>query len=214
MEQNENGTAAQQRRRKTWFETQVEPHRRALAQFARSLTPCQADAEDLVQDTLLRAYLYWDTYCFDRSLSAWLHTILRNRYREVYGNRNKRRPSLPLCVVEEYGRPGTAGAHDAAFPSPERSALLRMEARAFAEAVAALPEKYRASLMLAVRDELSYVEIANRLCIPVGTVRSRINRGRSRLERSLYSWRDGNGDHSGKNPAYSAGKHDPAMNLG
>lgn len=182
------------------FEKVILPHEQSLYGPAMALTRSASDAEDLVQETLLRAYDRFDTFRSDGSPRAWLHTIMRNLFFNAYRKKSREPKQVSLDVFE----PATTGASvaglaveadspshaaSAAITSPERIVLGQMEGAAVLNAVKALPEEYRQVVALADIQGLPYQEIADRLHIPVGTVRSRLSRGRERVRRALFSWR-------------------------
>lgn len=162
------------------FATHVIPEIEVLARVALSLTRNPADAEDLVQDTLVRAYKAVDR--FDgRHPRAWLLTILRN----TNLNRVARRT---VDVV-----PRTDGARDAVdrTPStdagPEEQTMERTFDAVVARELTALPEQMRAVIEMVDMDGLRYQEAADALGIPVGTVMSRLHRARRRMRDSLVA---------------------------
>jgi RNA polymerase sigma-70 factor, ECF subfamily len=169
----------------TAFERLLWPAREALLTHARRLTRDPWEAEDLVQETLTRAYIRLDTLTDAATARAWLHAILRNLFINEYRRRDRSPRSFSL---EEQGGSGTVSA--SAATQPERITERRLQRRAALNALAALPEPFRIPVYLADVEELNYDEIGVRLSLPPGTVRSRIARGRARLLRSLYAWQD------------------------
>lgn len=156
------------------FAQKVLPEVEVLLRVARSLTRHPADAEDLVQDTLLRAFRAIER--FDgRHPRAWLLTILRN----THANRGRERRPEVVSDVE---------ATWAAAPAAEEpeSVVLRGAFDASVErAFRALPEKFRLVVELVDLGGLSYQEVAVTLDIPIGTVMSRLHRGRGRIRAAL-----------------------------
>jgi RNA polymerase sigma-70 factor (ECF subfamily) len=158
------------------FAAYVVPEIEVLYRVARSLTGQAADAEDLVQDTLLRAFRALDGFDGQHP-RAWLLTILRN----AEHNRHRRqRPVLlddPDEVTDLVAADGAAGPEelvvDATFSATVERAFL------------ALPEKYRHTIALVDVDGLSYADAAVILEVPVGTVMSRLHRARARIRRAL-----------------------------
>ncbi len=181
------------------FERVILPHEQSLYGPAMSLTRSASDAEDLVQETLLRAYDRFDTFRSDGSPRAWLHTIMRNLFYNAYRKRSREPKQVSLDLYEPATNGSTASgiateadspSHAAAaVTSPERIVLGQMEGAAVLEAVRALPDEYRQVVALADIQGLPYQEIAERLNIPVGTVRSRLSRGRERVRKALFAWR-------------------------
>jgi RNA polymerase sigma-70 factor, ECF subfamily len=169
-----------------------------LRRVARRLVRCESDADDLVQDTLLRAFRARDRFQPGTSVRAWTTTILRRVFLTGV-NRSRRRG---LAADTDAGQPldclagAAAASSDEAMPA--LAALLdRLDDRVKA-AVERVPEIYRVPFLLAVIEELSCAEIAERLGVPQGTVMSRIHRARQRLKGDLVYGREG---ESGAAPA-------------
>ena len=161
------------RRRARQFEETAVPHLAAVYRFARQLADEQ-QAQDLVQDTYLRAWKYFDSFQAGTNCRAWLFRILHN----VWADRAKQ-PRLELSLYEQ-SEAAIEPYYDweDEFMRDELSAELE-------QALAQLPESFRWAVLLADVEELSYQEIARVLACPVGTVMSRINRGRRTLARLL-----------------------------
>ncbi len=175
---NDAATAADAAR-KDAFAEQVEPEIDVLLRVARTLAGSWVDAEDLVQDTLIRAYRGLDS--FDGAHPrAWLLTIMRNT------NINSRRRQRPDLI----GVDDSLERHPPAFGAAEsRSAEQTVTDRELGgdlhRAVAALDPKFSTVLLLVDVDDLSYTEVADILGIPIGTVTSRLSRARKRLRHEL-----------------------------
>jgi len=153
------------------FEAELLPQLRSLFGAAYRMTGNAHDAEDLVQETFLRAYRAIDRFEPGSNSRAWLHTILQ-RVRTDAFRRRKRRPE----TVELFGEgPAIPPGQDALASGRED----------LERALAALPEAFRTAVVLRDLQELSYAEISATLGIPVGTVMSRIHRGRSLLREAL-----------------------------
>ncbi len=153
------------------FEAEAIPHMRSLYGTAYRLTRNAADAEDLVQETFLRAYRAFAGYTPDTNIRAWLYTILY-RVRADHYRRIGRSPQTVELLDE-----------GPAVPAPQEKLAQGQED--VARALAALPECFRAAVVLRDIQEFNYDEIAGILDIPIGTVMSRIHRGRSQLRRAL-----------------------------
>ncbi len=161
------------------FAEYIEPEIDVLLRVARTLTGGWADAEDLVQDTLVRAYRGLGS--FDGAHPrAWLLTILRNT--NINSHRRQRPDLLDDGVSLERHTPAF-GARET--PSPEQAVIDRALGEDLHRAVAALDPKFSTVLLLVDVDELSYAEVANVLGIAVGTVTSRLSRARRRLRSDL-----------------------------
>ncbi len=160
-------------RRARRFEQLAVPHMTAVYRLARQLTDAQA-AQDLVQETYLRAWKYFDGFDTETNCRAWLMRILRNVWVDRW---HKHRLELPLRESEIEGVEPYYDWEDEFLSdqfSPEVSRALEQ-----------LPEEYRWAVLLVDVEEFSYQEIAGILKCPVGTVMSRINRGRRLLARLL-----------------------------
>lgn len=170
-----NAAASDQQKRDA-FATYVVPEIDVLLRVARTLVPRAADAEDLVQDTLLRAYRAIDS--FDGAHPrAWLLTIMRRA--EINRNR-RRRPDLlddPDAQTEALSDDG-AGSPEALVVGATFDAVV-------GEALDALPDKFREVVELVDINGLSYAEAAELIGVPVGTVMSRLHRSRTRIRKRL-----------------------------
>ena len=148
---------------------------------ALRLTRNRADAEDLVQDTFVKAFRFMDRFEPGTNLKAWLFTILHNTWR------NRRRDSSRDTVEVDSDRVEQAATRPdgpAAFDTPERILLRATLDADLKEALDRLPETFREAVWLRDVEEFTYAEIAEMLGIPMGTVMSRISRGR----RLLFEW--------------------------
>ncbi len=159
----------------TSFEREALPLMRPLYGTAYRLTRNAADAEDLVQETYLRAFKAFGGYTSGTNIRAWLFTIL---YRVRTDSLRKRGRSPQTVTLIDEG-PGVAPAQDALAQGQEE----------VARALEALPEAFRAAVVLRDVQEFSYDEIATILAIPIGTVMSRIHRGRALLRQALAGTR-------------------------
>ncbi|MDQ3569079.1 MAG: sigma-70 family RNA polymerase sigma factor [Actinomycetota bacterium] len=167
---------AAEENRKAAFGRYVLPEIDVLYRVALSLVDSPADAEDLVQDTLLRAYRGLSS--FDgRHPRAWLLTILRNAHLNRF---RRRRPGL---LREPDSGPEGGEADEA--PGPEAMVVDASFDAAVVQAVQALSDKMRSVLQLVDIDGLSYQEAAAALGVPVGTVMSRLHRARARIREDL-----------------------------
>ncbi|MCP3910144.1 MAG: sigma-70 family RNA polymerase sigma factor [Actinomycetia bacterium] len=176
--------------RKAAFREYVVPEMDLMLRVARSITGNQADAEDVVQDTLLRAYRAIDR--FDgRYPRAWLLTILRN----AQVNRvRRRRPELLRDPDETFLR---VAAKDSDGASPETRVVEQTFDSEVETAFNSLPDKFREVVQLVDLDGLAYQEAADMLEIPVGTVMSRLHRARKRIREHLTK----TGTHTPRSPS-------------
>ena len=160
----------------------------SLYRVALRLTRAPADAEDLVQETYLKAFRAADTFEPGTNLRAWLFTILHNTARNRVRDRVRDVVSVDSDLVERAGeiQPATGLAD-----TPETALLRETLAPELQAAIDALPEAFREAVWLRDVEEFSYAEIAEMLSIPIGTVMSRISRGRRALHDALQPARAG-----------------------
>lgn len=170
------------------FETEALSHLDRLYGAAMRMTRNVADAEDLVQETYAKAFAAQDAFQPGTNLKAWLYRIMTNAYINNY-RKAKRSPRTSDHAEVEDWQLAAAASHDSAgLRSAEMEALQNMPDSAVSEALAALPENFRMAVLLADVEGLSYKEIAEIMDSPMGTVMSRINRGRAQLRESLAEY--------------------------
>ncbi len=176
--------------RKEEFEAVALPFVDALFNLALNLTRNRKDAEDLVQETYLRAYRFFDSYQPGTHIKAWLFRILRNTFINRYRAAKARPDEVDFGKVEATYE----GIIDRAFlqqkqpQSPEETVMAGVLDAEVQQAMADIPEEYRTVVIMALVEEMSYKEIAAALCIPLGTVMSRLHRGRKLLQASLLEY--------------------------
>lgn len=172
------------------FHDEALPHMDAVYRFALRLTGSPDRAEDLVQDTYFRAYRAWDQYTPGTQCKSWLFTICRN----VFLRQRERGQRHDEIVQQNISR--QAGA---AFPvnplwnsslgtDPEGDFFGSLVDGEILEAIDALPEEYRTAVVLSDLEGFSYQEVADMMEVPVGTVKSRLFRGRRQLQKVLYEY--------------------------
>lgn len=172
------------------FDEEALPHLDAVYRFALRLSGAPDQAEDLVQETFLRAYRAWDQYTRGTAAKSWLFTICRN----VFLRRRERRQRHDEIVEENVGRSGG----DRNPVNPVWTSVVGTDAEGaffdsivdgkIIEAIESLPEEYRTAVVLSDMEGLPYREIAELMEVPVGTVKSRLFRGRRRLQQLLYDY--------------------------
>src|SRR5688500_7675592 len=162
----------------------------SLYSAALRMTRNPADAEDLVQETYLKAYRGFGSFEQGTNLKAWLYRILTNTFINRYRAAKRRPDETDLDDVEDfylYRRLG--GLEEArAGRSAEDEMMEFFSEEEVKAAVEALPEQFRMAVLLADVEGFSYKEIASILDIPIGTVMSRLHRGRKALQRRLYDF--------------------------
>ncbi len=171
------------------FETLALPHLNSLYGAAYRLTRNPRDAEDLVQDAMLRAYRFWDSFQKDSNCKAWLFRILTNTFITSYQKRKRGREVIAAAAAEQAATDGVLVQEDAAsLRDPERQLIDRTLSDDVARALEALPADFRLAVVLCDVEGFSYKEIAEIMECPVGTVMSRLYRGRRLLKKSLRSF--------------------------
>ena len=172
------------------FADQAMPLMGTLYSGALRMTRNPADAEDLVQETYLRAYRGFGGFEQGTNLKAWLYRILTNTYINSYRAKQRRPEQTDLDDVEElylYRRLGGLEAAQLGRSAEDELMDTFSEAEVKA-AVEALPEIFRLPVLLADVEDFSYKEIAEILDIPIGTVMSRLHRGRKALQKALFDY--------------------------
>ena len=169
------------------FETEALSYLDALYRTALRMTRSEADAEDLVQETYIRALRFREQFTPGTNLKAWLFRILTNTFINSYRKRSRAPETTELDDVDEFSlyRRMSEDRPASSSPEPEREFLDGIVSSEVKEALDALPEKFRATVLLDV-EGFSYKEIADTLGIPIGTVMSRLHRGRKFLQQRLY----------------------------
>lgn len=165
------------------FEREAIPHANQLYRVALRLTRDHGHAEDLVQETLTRAYVKFDQFTPGTNLGGWLYRIMLSSFYTGCRQRS-RRPAEVLAPEQNADHVWTPAA-----TSAETEALGSMGDSAVVRALAALPAAYKTVIYLADVEEYRYSEIADMLGIPIGTVMSRVHRGRAILRAKLDAGR-------------------------
>jgi RNA polymerase sigma-70 factor (ECF subfamily) len=167
------------------FEAEALPHLDALFANALRLTHARADAEDLVQETVLRAFRFYDRFERGSNVKAWLLRIQYNTFVNRYRRSSKEREIKERMTQEPSGEDVISREALRALTDPMGTALRPLISREIEAALAELPEDQRMVVVLADIEELSYKEIAAVLGCPIGTVMSRLHRARRALRQIL-----------------------------
>lgn len=174
----------------TKFTEQAMEYMPSLYSAALRMTRNPSDAEDLVQETYLKAYRGFHSFEENTNLKAWLYRILTNSYINRYRAQQRRVDETPMDQDDDFSLYRHLGELDPsrAGKSPEEEILDLFSNSEVVEAVESLSETFRWPVLLADVEGFSYKEIAEILDVPVGTVMSRLHRGRKALQRLLYDF--------------------------
>jgi RNA polymerase sigma-70 factor (ECF subfamily) len=168
------------------FEREAIPHTELLYNYALRMTNNPSDADDLLQETFLKAYRFWDKYESGTNIRAWLFRIMKNSYINRYRKETKEPSTVDYGEVENF----YSSIKDASTESNDLQETLygNLLDDDVASAVAELPEDFRTVVILCDIEGLSYEEISEFVDIPLGTVRSRLHRGRKLLRGKLLEY--------------------------
>ncbi|MFP4635552.1 MAG: sigma-70 family RNA polymerase sigma factor [Nitriliruptoraceae bacterium] len=172
--------------RRARFEAEVLPYLDRLYSAALRYTRDASDAEDLVQETIAKAFRSFHQYRPGTNLKAWLYRILHTTYISMYRKAQRRPQESPQDEIDDFSfydelaRSGTGSA--------ERSVLEELTSDEVKQALAELPESFRLAVYYADVEGFSYKEIAEIMDTPTGTVMSRLHRGRKALQKALAEY--------------------------
>ncbi len=169
--------------RRRALEEEALPHLDSLYRYALRLAGDTTLAEDLVQDTILKAFRSWSNYRPGTNARAWLFTILRNTLISQYRRRRHHAENVDISEVDGY-----TVFDEVRAPDPDERFFAQLVDGEVIQAIDSLPGDYREVLMLSDVEELTYEEIADIVEVPIGTVKSRLHRARRLLQRLLYDY--------------------------
>ncbi len=175
------------------FKEEALPHLNALYNYAMSINSSKQDAEDLVQDTFLRAYRFFHQYTPGTNCKAWLFRILRNLYNTRYKNYKKTPGQVHYEDYEEIYDFIIESDLASSIDDPEREFFDSILPEEIVEAINELPEEFKSVLLLADIEDFSYKEIAEIMDCPIGTVMSRLHRARNILKKKLVDYAEEKG---------------------
>jgi len=181
----------QEIRKQQDFNEEIIPHLDALYNFGLRLTSDPNDAEDLVQDTIVKAYRFFSSYEKGTNAKAWLFRILKNSYINNYRKKSKKPQEVDYDEVASFyetiraDRTESSDLEDKMFRELIDDDLTR--------ALEKIPEDFRTVVLLCDVEDFTYEEIANMLDVPIGTIRSRLHRGRNLLKAQLMDYASNRG---------------------
>jgi RNA polymerase sigma-70 factor (ECF subfamily) len=176
-----SGPSVDQRRES--FQREALVHLDALYRVALRLTGNPADADDLVQETMLKAYRAWEQFESGTNAKGWLLTIMRHAFINEYRKRRRRPETVDIDAIEPF-----AVFEDVQEQDPQGAFFDRIVDDEVLRAIDALPDEFRETLVLSDVEGMSYQETAKVLAVPVGTVKSRLFRARRLLQAKLYKY--------------------------
>ncbi|MBX7118179.1 MAG: sigma-70 family RNA polymerase sigma factor [Gemmatimonadaceae bacterium] len=168
--------------RRARFDEEAVRHLDALYSFALKLTKARDDAEDLVSDTMLRAFQRWEQYHLGTNIRAWLFTILYH----AFVSRKRRIDAREVQPAED--EDGRELFEPVGETDPEGAFYDSFLDEEIVEAIAALPDEYRDAVVMSDLHGLKYAEVATVLGVPEGTIKSRLFRGRRLLQAKLRDY--------------------------
>jgi RNA polymerase sigma-70 factor (ECF subfamily) len=174
--------------RRTEFERLAQPHQREIFNAALRMTGHREDAEDLAQEAFVRAFTHLEQFEPGTNFRAWLFRILVTTYINQYRKKSRAPEMLALEDLTPTAEYLMSVDNSNGLENPAEAVLATITDDEVQSALNSLPDEFRTVVILSDLQGLSYQEIADALQIPIGTVRSRLSRGRSQLRRKLMRY--------------------------
>lgn len=174
------------------FEREAMPHTDALYRTALRMTKNDSDAEDLVQETMVKAYRFWDKFEQGSNCRAWLFKIMTNIFINDYRSKSRAPQSVDVDDIDDnylYSQLVTQSDED----NPERKLFAKIFDEDVRKAIEELPDDFRLVVVLSFLEGFAYQEIAEIADLQLGTVKSRLHRGRKLLQKKLMDYAITNG---------------------
>lgn len=186
-----DGKAEGVKKRKS-FEAEALPHMEALYRTALRMTKNKSDAEDLVQEAYVKAYRFWDRFEPGSNCRAWLFKIMTNIFINEYRSKVRSPISVNVDDLDDNFLFGQL-AIDETIKNPEQELFSRIFDDDIKKAIESLPDDFRFVVVLSFLEGFSYQEIADIMDLQLGTVKSRLHRGRKLLQKALWDYAIKNG---------------------
>ena len=186
------GGTTTDRKKRTAFEAEALPHIDALMRTAVRMAKNENDAEDIVQETYVKAYRFWDKFETGSNCRAWLFRIMTNIFINEYRSKSRSPVTVDVDDLDDsflYGQLSSSGRED----NPEKELLAKIIDGDVRKAIDELPDDFRMVVVLSFLEGFSYEEIAEIADLQLGTVKSRLHRGRRLLQKKLYDYAVSNG---------------------
>lgn len=185
-------TKKEEHNKRITFETEALPHMDALYRTALRMTKNENDAEDLVQEAYTKAYRFWDKFESGSNCRAWLFKIMTNIFINNYRSKSRSPMTLNADEIDDnflYGQLSSLNLEE----NPEKKFFSKIFDDDVKKAIDNLPDDFRVVVVLSFLDGFSYQEIADITDLQLGTVKSRLHRGRKLLQKELYDYAIKNG---------------------
>ena len=183
---------AQDIQKRKAFEREALPHADALYRTALRMTKNESDAEDLVQEAFTKAYRFWDKFEPGSNCRAWLFKIMTNIFINEYRSKARTPVSVNVDDIDDnylYGQLAQTGPEE----GPEQKFFAKVFDSDVRRAIDELPDDFRLVVVLSFLEGFAYQEIAEIADLQLGTVKSRLHRGRKLLQKKLYDYAVKNG---------------------
>jgi RNA polymerase sigma-70 factor (ECF subfamily) len=190
-ENKPNSKTAENEKRKA-FEVEALPHMDALYRTALRMTKNENDAQDLVQEAYVKAYRFWDKFELGSNCRAWLFKIMTNIFINDYRSKSRSPMAVNVDEIDDnflYGQLAAPGRET----NPEQEMFAKIFDDDVKKAIEELPDDFRLVVILSFLEGFSYQEIAEIADLQLGTVKSRLHRGRKLLQKRLFDYAIRNG---------------------
>ena len=174
------------------FEKEALPHMDALYRTALRMIKNQSDAEDLVQEAYTKAYRFWDKFETGSNCRAWMFKIMTNIFINEYRSKSRSPVSVNVDEVDDYYLYKQIDYHDTS-DNPEQHLFSKIFDDDVKKAIEELPDDFKMVVVLSFLEGFSYQEIADITDLQLGTVKSRLHRGRKLLQKKLFDYAIKNG---------------------